>query len=385
MGEVARLYAPPVLAWLALAARMLTHWGRGHDDSKRLVLIFLAGAACTFTMQTPLGYDFTGELLGIPNIAKLLNHVCVLVTALTAQRLLLRLTDNQTAQRRAWWLIAVAAGMVIAFTVADTPVNDVTFNARYSATPWVLEYWLIYLTGLLPMLVDIARLGWRCLAVAEKRAVRLRMWMTTAGAVALIVYHLHKAFYFLAQRLGLPYPELLNQLLDRYLTLGAFLLVVMSAALPRSRTSAVRGWIHRYLTYHRLRPLWVVFYRANPKIALRPPRPALLDRLDPRDLDMRLYRRVVEIRDGRLAIQPYLRPHMVETARLQAAQDGKTGQELNAEVEARILAEGLRACASGAPRAEEPVVAAIPGGLDLDSDTAFLAEVARAFNSLATA
>jgi hypothetical protein len=50
-------------------------------------------------------------------------------------------------------------------------------------------------------------------------------------------------------------------------------------------------------------------------------------------------------------------------------------------VEALILAEGLRACRSGA-RPDEPVAAAIPGGPDLHSDTAFLAEVARAFHAL---
>jgi hypothetical protein len=382
MGETARLYGPAALAWIALTGRMITQRGRGHDDNKRLVLIFLGAAAFTFTLQTPLGYHWAGDLLGIPNIAKLLNHTGVLVTALAAWSLLLRLTNNRASRHRIWWLAVVLAGMTVTFALADTPVNDVRFNGRYAATPWVLEYWLIYLAGLLPILVDIARLGWRCLAVAKKRAVRLRMWMTLAGASALVVYHVHKGYSFAARRFGMPYPEVINQILDRYLTLSAFLLVLLAAALPRSRTPAVRGWIHRYVTYQRLRPLWMMFYRVNPKIALRPPRPLVLDLLDPRDLEMRLYRRVVEIRDGRLAIQPYLKPHMVETARLQASLEGKTGQDLNVAVEARILAEGLRACRSGAPRPDEPAAAAIPGGPDLHSDTAFLADVARALHAL---
>jgi hypothetical protein len=382
MGEAARLYGPAVLAWIALTGRMITQRGRVHDASKRLVLIFFGAAACTFTLQTPLCYHATGELLGIPNIAKPLNHAGVLVTALAAWRLLLRLAGNRAGRRRIWWLAVVLAGMAITFALADTPVNDVQFNSRYAATPWVLEYWLIYLAGLLPVLVDVAWLGWRCLAVAENRAVRLRMWMASAGASALVVYHVHKGYSFAARRFGMPYPEVINQVLDRYLTLAAFLLALLAVALPRSNTPAVRGWIHRYVTYQQLRPLWSMFYRVNPKIALTPPRPLLLDLLDPRDLDMRLYRRVVEIRDGRLAIQPYLKPHMIETARHQASQEGKTGQELNVAVEALILADGLRAYRSGAPRSDEPMAAAIPGGPDLHSDTAFLADVARAFHSL---
>jgi hypothetical protein len=383
MGETARLYGPAVLAWIALTVRVVTQRGRGHDDSKRLVLIFLGAVACTFTLQTPFGYHGAGELLGIPNIAKPLNHAGVLVAAWAAWSLLLRLTNNRASRRRMWWLAVVLAGMAVTFALADTRVNDVGFNSRYAAAPWVLEYWLIYLAGLVPVLVDVARLGWRCLAVSRKRAVRLRMWMTSAGAGALVVYHVHKGYSFAARRFGMPYPEVINQVLDRYLTLTAFLLVLLAAALPRSRTPAVRGWIHRYVTYQRLRPLWMMFYRVNPWIALTPPRPMVLDLLDPRDLDMRLYRRVVEIRDGRLAIQPYLEPHMVETARLQASQAGKTGQELNVAVEAMILTEGLRAYRSGAPRPDEPVAAAaIPGGPDLHSDTAFLADVARALHAL---
>lgn len=379
MGETARLYGPAALAWIALVSRIIAHWGRGHDDNKRLVLIFLGAAACTFSLQTPLGYHAAGQLLAVPNIARPLNHAGVLVTALTAQILLSRLTGNRPG--RIWWPAVVLGGMAVTFALADIPVNDVQFNTRYATTPWVLEYWLVYLAGLLPILIGVARLGWRGLAVAETRAVRLRMWMTVAGAGAFVVYHVHKGLFFAARRFGLPYSEVINQIMDRYLTLIAFLLVLLAAVLPRSRTSAVRSWIQRYSTYQRLRPLWLVFYRANPKIALTPPRSTLLDRLDPRDLDMRLYRRVVEIRDGRLAIQPYLKPHMVETARLQASRDGKTGQELNATVEALILAEGLRARTCGAPRSDDPV-AAIPGGPDLHSDTAFLADVARAFHSL---
>jgi hypothetical protein len=381
MGELARLYGPTTLAWTALISRIIAQWGRGHDGNKRSVLIFLGAAAFTFSLQTPLGYHAAGDLLGIPNIAKPLNHAGVLVAALTAQSLLLRLNNNQPGRRRIWWLAAVVGGMAVTFALADIPVNDVGFNTRYATTPWVLEYWLVYLAGLVPILTGVARLGWRGVAVAEKRAVRLRMWMTAAGAGAFVIYHVHKGLFFAARRFGLPYPEMINQIMDRYLTLLAFVLVLLAAALPRSRTPAVRSWIQRYVTYQRLRPLWLVFYRANPKIALTPPRSTLLDRLDPRDLDMRLYRRVVEIRDGRLAIQPYLKPHMVETARLRASRDGKTGQELNATVEALILAEGLRARTSGAPRSNEPV-AAIPGGPDLHSDTAFLADVARAFHSL---
>jgi hypothetical protein len=48
-------------------------------------------------------------------------------------------------------------------------------------------------------------------------------------------------------------------------------------------------------------------------------------------------------------------------------------------VEAAILADGLRARSAGESPPNGPSHAAIHGGRDLDSDTAFLAEVADAF------
>jgi hypothetical protein len=42
----------------------------------------------------------------------------------------------------------------------------------------------------------------------------------------------------------------------------------------------------------------------NPEIALLPPRPPLIELLDPRDVDFRLRRRVIEIRDGLLDVRP---------------------------------------------------------------------------------
>jgi hypothetical protein len=388
VGDAARVYGPPLLAWVALLGRLVVKRSQADARSQRLVMTYLGALAISFTLQAPGCYEAAGNLVGIPNVAKPLSHWTVLLAAWAARSLLLWTREGGEPVRLSWghrWLIgSVVVGTGVLFALADTPVNTVRFNPLYGGAPWVLEYWLVYLVGLMPALIDIGRLSWLTLRDSERPAVRLRLRMSAIGVLAIIAYHVHKGLFLTAKRFGLPYSDTFTVVMDKYLTLVAFVLVLLLASLPRLRVSGdgrVAEWVHRFATYQRLRPLWLALYRVNPQIALTPPPPALLDRLDPRDLDLRLYRRVVEIRDGRLALQEYLDPDAVDRIREQAVNEGKTGQHLDAAVEAAILNAGLRARSTGVPPPNGPSHAAIHGGPDLDSDTAFLAEVAEAFTA----
>jgi hypothetical protein len=94
-------------------------------------------------------------------------------------------------------------------------------------------------------------------------------------------------------------------------------------------------------------------------------------------LRLRLYRRVIEIRDGLLAVHPYREQRVADAARERGTRAGLRGRPLDAAVEAATVAAALRSRAAGDP----PAAAGTPvtGGGDLDSDTAFLGQVARAF------
>lgn len=386
MGEAARVYGPPLLAWVALLGRFVIKRNWADARSQRLVMTYLGALAVSFTIQAPGFYEAVGDLTGIPNVAKPLSHWTVLIAAWAARNLLVWTRDGGEPVRLSWhrrWLVGlVVVGTGVLFALADTPVNTVKINVLYGGAPWVLEYWVVYLFGLMPALVDVGRLSWLTLRDAERPAVRLRLWMSAIGVAAIIAYHVHKGLFFTARRFGLPYSDAFTAVMDKYLTLVAFVLVLLPASLPRLRATGngrIAEWVHRFATYQRLRPLWLALYRVNPQIALTPPAPALLDRLDPRDLDLRLYRRVVEIRDGRLALQAYLDPDAVDRIRERAVAEGRTGHQLDAAVEVAILTAGLRASSAGVPPPNGPSHAVIRGGPDLDSDTAFLAEVASAF------
>jgi len=67
---------------------------------------------------------------------------------------------------------------------------------------------------------------------------------------------------------------------------------------PHIGIPALVIWLRRHRAHRHLYPLWRDLYQVNPEIALLRPLPRLIDALILYDLDFRLYRRVVEIRDG---------------------------------------------------------------------------------------
>ena len=104
-------------------------------------------------------------------------------------------------------------------------------------------------------------------------------------------------------------------------------LVVAACVLARWHeiASAPRRWTSRYLTYRRLTPLWKALTAEMPQIVLDHHGPPIGARHAIAGLEFALYRRVIEIHDGRLALRPYLperdtsRQDGASTPRIEAA------------------------------------------------------------------
>jgi hypothetical protein len=391
MGTWLRLYGPALLAWVLFASRALHSYWHPPDSARRLLGIILLALAVSLTVLTPAAYMAVGQVTGIPNVARLLGHASMLVAAWSAQSLL-RLLHTHSPQpaggphplRHALGIGAGLAVMTCLFALATTPVNDVRFAARYAGAPWVLEYWLVYLLCLAPAYCNISRFAFRYARLSTTPLLRLGLHLIAVAAMVGLAYHVHKAFLFAGHRFTFPYlPAAPSRLLDALLPLIGHVLILVGATLPtwgaRLGLPTMLDWLHRYRTYQALRPLWLALYRADPKIALAPPAPALVDLLTPRDLGLRLYRRVIEIRDGRMALQPYCDPSVAAAARAEAAQTGVTGQTLEALVEAATLSAALKVKTRGGTVVSGQPLTLIPGGEDLDSDIAFLRDVARAY------
>jgi hypothetical protein len=116
-------------------------------------------------------------------------------------------------------------------------------------------------------------------------------------------------------------------------------------------------------------------------IALAPPLSSLTDALSLRDLNIRLYRRVVEIRDGLLTLRQYVDSQVREDTVALGRSAGLHDDELDVVAEAATVAAAMRAKEQGHAMVEGDVVAAAPADSDLTAEAAYLTRLSRAYRS----
>lgn len=134
----------------------------------------------------------------------------------------------------------------------------------------------------------------------------------------------------------------------------------------RSRLAALGRQRRHRRHYQQLAPLWTLLVKAYPNIVLRdvPGRP--LDRLRPRHVHRRYYRRVIEIRDGLVQLSPYLRTDLAAVA-------VDTPQSAAADLKAALA---RKATGENTDRKARLV---LPGGAnDIEADVQPLLSLARA-------
>ena len=144
-----------------------------------------------------------------------------------------------------------------------------------------------------------------------------------------------------------------------------------------------------YRSLRQLYPLWAGLCQAVPGIALDPV-PAWPDRIHPRDLQVRLYRRVIEIRDGYMALTPVDVPGIEDLVRdvsgpheLSAADRATLAAANRLELARRAELRGDAQLSGGAglPPANREFLA----GGDLDSEVRLLRTVASNWTTVARA
>jgi hypothetical protein len=128
-----------------------------------------------------------------------------------------------------------------------------------------------------------------------------------------------------------------------------------------------------------LYPLWKALYDAMPAIALDPPATRWAALWSPRDIRLRTLRRVIEIRDGRLNLAPWIDAGIADTAQRLGRQAGLSGMELDAVVEAARIRAALTALRRGDPVSPSTEMPAIAGFNEMASEIGWLSKVARAF------
>jgi uncharacterized protein DUF6545 len=348
------------------------------------VLLLVLGAACYALSDSALRYHDLGRQLRAPG--RLLTDGVTMIATFAVLALLIMSGERWAEARprvmhRLASLTACVAGMALCATVGSGQLG-------------MLAYFTLYVAFFGTALVEILVLSWHLFGLARHHPLRRTGLLLigaggAAGAVALAgqtAWAMATAPHLLPPALpasrscaGLVTPP---QCAFTVALPGASLLFASAGAtLPVLGGAVVEAW--HFWRHVRmlcvLGPLWERMRNTFPQIRL--PEHGARSRLDPA---FRLYRRVIEIGDGRAMLRPYMRPEMSAAATAAAAQFGLRGDELRATVEAAEIVAALRArraigtCDSCGrdPPPPDHADAEVP---DLPAEAAWLAKVARAY------
>ncbi|MFD0164941.1 MAB_1171c family putative transporter [Streptomyces decoyicus] len=130
-----------------------------------------------------------------------------------------------------------------------------------------------------------------------------------------------------------------------------------------------------------LYPMWKALCTALPHIALYPPRSRLVDALLPHGSQLRLHRRLVEIRDGLLIMRGWASPVDIDRILAVMAEEEVPRDQSEAVVTACWLKVALAAHQACLPHAQHTLDLARQGGSDGDSELDWLRKVANVWST----
>lgn len=316
------------------------------------------------------------SVVGVAGSAWWAGHGMTLVSACALRAALLHVTDEAPA---------FAARMrlrLILRVVAVTLMGGLRFWPRseradliggHPADPVTACCLLVYLGYLGWALCEAGWLSWRFARQSRARYLRIGLRLVATGAAtgnACMAYRPVVAF----GHLSVIGPE---RHVEPLLGILTAVQVVIGCTVG-TWGPQVEEHVQRLRRSRRLRYLHAALCGEFPQIALRAP-----DGI-PRDRSFRLYRQVIEIRDGQLNLAPYFDPAVAARIKADAVAAGLTGDDLAATVEAGILAAQLRARRAGRPpaapaRGRVSVAEPPRRAADLSLEAAWLERVAVAF------
>jgi hypothetical protein len=200
----------------------------------------------------------------------------------------------------------------------------------------------------------------------SNRRTRVGLWTAAVGLALLACVAVVRSVVVVLRWTGGDLPAAAGTA-DGFVPVGG-LLFVCGVSYPAvvAKLTGLRIWLRHRRVYHDLRPLWTILHDAFPQDALDRPRGVWSERVSPRRLYRRYWRRVVEIRDGLVQISPHLADVGFSSARPAHEQVDKLREAVRRQ-RAHLL-----------PRSSSAVLVAAPPSADPEADVAQLVELSRA-------
>ncbi|UQX00017.1 MAB_1171c family putative transporter [Streptomyces sp. RerS4] len=376
-------------SYAALVYRLCQVRRSWRDSAYRTLITTLLLQCLTFTMgAVAMGSQ---SFLGVGNLAILCMHLSAVAFCVSAQIILLRwaAADEEAARKARYWLITgIALNVLLTalFLLADGPGRPSSDFDTGSGQPLVLTYLLVFIVSQAVPCVTIFRQCGPYARMTDNASLRQALRMLSVAAVVLFLYCTARTVNILTAAAGVDIGvwKLASNIFS------ATGIVILSLSLTNSSWGPAAGrlleWSRTYRAYRALYPLWRDLYESSPDIALEPPGASVSD------LNYRLHRRVVEIRDGWRDLRPYIDRTTATPPATPGSGDGGPGREASEELrqaftEAAQIKQALVAKRSGTiPRDNKDA-----GDFD-DRDTnnfvaevAWLTQVASAYSKLGRA
>ncbi|GAU69651.1 Syd protein [Streptomyces sp. NBRC 110611] len=328
-------------SYAALAYRLCQVRRSRRENAYRTLVITLLLQCLTFTMGAiAMG---GGSFLGVGNLAILVMHVSAVAFCVSAQIILLRwaTTAEEAVRRTRYWLvtgIALNALLTALFFIADGPGRPASDFSTGSGQPLVLIYLLVFIVSQALPCVTIFRQCGPYARMASKASLRQALRMLSVAAVILFLYCLARTVNILTAACGIDIG--VWQLAASVFSAVGIVVLSLSLTISSWGASAAKllRWARSYRSYRALYPLWRDLYESSPDIVLEPPGASVSD------LDYRLHRRVIEIRDGWRGLRPYIdrSAHGAD-----GAGPGASDESRQAFAEAAQIKQALRAKRAG--------------------------------------
>lgn len=325
-------------SYAALVYRLCQAGRSWRDNAYRALLVTLLFQCVTFTMGVVIMES--ESFLGVRNLAILVMHVAAVADCVSAQIILLHWSSGDepaTGKARGRLITgsAVTALLIALFFIADGPRRPASDFNTGSGRPLILTYLLAFIISQAVPCVTIFRQCRPYARMADKAPLRQALRLLSVAAVVLLLYCAARTVNVLTAALGID----IGAWTVVATALSAAGIVILSVSLTISSWGASAAklleWAHRYRSYRALYPLWRDLYESSPDIVLEPPPGAAVS-----DLDYRLHRRVVEIRDGWRDLRPYI-DRTARAARTSEADGGAADPEVSEEFR-QAFAEAAR-------------------------------------------
>ncbi|RJQ76049.1 hypothetical protein D5S17_19420 [Pseudonocardiaceae bacterium YIM PH 21723] len=349
-----------------------------------LCLVF-AFSGLSFAMSTPVVWLATTQLFGVPNIASLISDVCVVLLVTSELVLLLvwtrRPKDALRASARLLIVRAIVVGVLITLFFMLDPVNEQStdFFVYYAHSPYCAAYLLIYIAVDTVSAIRISHLCWQFARSAGRYWLAAGLRLVAIGSWTTLGYCVIRTADVIGYHLGL----------DMHGAEPIALLCGAVGAAAKLVGWTLPGWapmlgtarrrLRQYRAYRGLTPLWRPLATAAPQVAMVTPSGTLLSTLTLADIEFRLYRRVIEIRDSYLYLAQFCLPGVLADATARHRAAGLTGEELAAAIEADQLRAALAAHRRAEPAPDPADLGSPPAATTMADETSWLLRVSRSF------